>query len=154
MRLRSSALDISVNVICIIQLVGILVYLIAIWNSLPDQIPGHFNAAGEVTRFDGKGILLIMPIFACVMFAGFTLIERFPRIWNTGVKITEENRLRVYRVIRSLLGATKLITVSALIFATVFQSLSRNLPSWYLPVLFSLLTVTIVFSIIRLIRAR
>jgi uncharacterized membrane protein len=66
MRLKFSVFDIVVNIICLIQLVGIAIYLIVVWNSLPDQIPGHFNAAGEVTRFDGKGILLIMPIFACV----------------------------------------------------------------------------------------
>ena len=32
-----------------------------------------------MTRYDGKGALLVMPIFAWIMYAGFTLVERFPQ---------------------------------------------------------------------------
>ena len=154
MRLKNNIFDIIINVICLIQLVGIVVYLIITWSSLPDQIPGHFGADGTVTRWDGKGTLLVMPIFAWVSFCGITIIERFPQIWNTGVRVTEENKIRVYRVIKSLLGALKIILVTAFVLLTVIQSLALNLPDLYLPVIGTLLFGAIIVSMIRLVRAR
>ena len=154
MRLRNNIFDIIINILCVAQLVGIAIYLIVVWNSLPDQIPGHFNAAGEVNRWDNKGFLIIMPVINWMMFAGLVLVERFPHLWNVGVTVTEVNKFRVYRVTKSLLGAIKLIVVTAFTFITIIQSLAQGLPLWFLPVFISLLIATIVIFTIRLLKAR
>lgn len=37
------------------------VYLAAIWNLLPDQVPTHFDLAGNVDTWSGKSTLLFLP---------------------------------------------------------------------------------------------
>ncbi|MDS9472070.1 DUF1648 domain-containing protein [Sporosarcina pasteurii] len=38
--------------ITIILFVGSLVYLFVSWSTLPDEVPAHYNAFGEVDRWD------------------------------------------------------------------------------------------------------
>jgi uncharacterized membrane protein len=154
MAVRHSVFSFITTIIALILLLGTTIYLIVVWSSLPDQIPGHFNAAGEVTRWDSKGTLLVLPIIAWVMFIGMSLIERFPRLWNTGVKVTEENKFRIFRLLRNMICAIKLIIVAAFMFISIFQSLAIGLPAWFLPVFMGLLLLTIIFFIVGLVRAR
>jgi len=154
MQVRSGVFDIIVNVLCLIQLVGITIYLIVAWGNLPDQIPGHFGADGAVTRYDDKGILLVLPIIAWVMFIGISVVERFPQLWNTGVRVTEENKFRVYRVIKSLISKVKFIVITMFVFITIIQSLAQSLPIWFSPVFLGVLFITIIFSFCRLLLAR
>jgi len=154
MILRNSIFDIIANVICIIMLIGIVIYLLVTWGNIPDQIPGHFAADGSVNRWDSKGTLFLLPAIGWVTFIGMTIIERFPHLWNVGVRVTEENKYRVYRVAKTLLIKVKLIIVALFVFITVFQSLSQNLPSWFMPVVMALIFVPVIISVVRLIRAR
>ena len=154
MRIRNSIFDIIVNIICVLLLVGLVIYLIVAWGGIPDQIPGHFGADGTVTRYDSKGSLIIIPIIAWVMFLGISLVERFPQVWNTGVRVTEENKFRVYRVLKSLIVMVKLIVIALFTVICIIQTLVTSLPVWLLPVFMSLLFFVIVFSIVRLVLAR
>jgi len=137
-----------------ILLVGNLVYLIAVWGGLPEQIPAHFDSAGNITSYSGKGTLLIMPIVNWAMFIGISVIERFPQIWNTGVRVTKENKWRVYRIIKNMIVTTKFTMVAPFVFISVNQSLGTNLPIWFLPVFLFVCFASLVFFIINLIRAR
>lgn len=78
----------AVNLLCLILLVGIFAVLFIFWRDLPEQIPAHYDAFGRVDGWGGRGELLLCPIAAAVLYAGITLLERFPQIWNTGVAVT------------------------------------------------------------------
>jgi len=152
---KDNIFDISINIICLIQLVGIVLYLIVIWNSLPDQIPGHYGLDGSVTRYDGKGIILIEPVFAGIMYVVMLLAERSPLSWwNTGVTVMEENKFRVYRILKDLMAVTKLLIVAGFICITIMQSLSQIRLGLFLFVWFFLLFGSIIYYIIRLIKAK
>ena len=43
-------------------LLGTIVYILIIWHTLPEQIPTHYNFAGEIDGYGGRGSLLLMPI--------------------------------------------------------------------------------------------
>lgn len=58
MKLQRTKYDVIVNLICILLLVGILIYLGLNWSSIPDKIPGHYNALGVVDRWGNKGELI------------------------------------------------------------------------------------------------
>ena len=143
-----------INILCVLQIIGIIIYLLVAWNSIPDLIPGHFNASGEVNRWDSKGTLFILPGIAAVIFVGMTIIERFPHLWNTGVRVTEENKYRIYGILRGLLYSVKLIVVTMFSAISIIQSTTQTLPAWFLPVFIFPLMITIVFHIVWLIRAR
>ena len=151
----SSIYDIIVNAICLMMLAGITVYLIVAWSSLPDLVPGHYNAAGEVDRWDGKGILIILVAASWALLIIITVCERFPRTWNTaGIRITEENSARIYKIMRRLLSTVKLVVVAAFVFITLYSSLATSLPGWFLPVFLFLCLGPVVYFTVRLYRAR
>ena len=154
MRIKNSIFDIVLNIACIALLVGVTVYLIIRWSSIPDQVPGHFNASGEVTRWDNKGSLIIMPIIAGVLYIGMTILEQFPQVWNTGVRVTQENMFRVYRIMKSMISIIKFIIVAIFASIVIIQSFAVSLPAWLLPVFITLIFGTVAVNIARLIKAR
>lgn len=104
-------------------LLGAIVFILIRWPQLPEQIPSHYNFAGEIDGYSGRFSLLLMPLIGLVMDASLVLVGRFPKAWNTGVRVTLYNRVRVYRLVRDLLAELRLCM--ALFFAgfAVYQSL-------------------------------
>ena len=102
MKIKNNKIDILVEVICLVMLVGVTIYLGINWSSLPDKIPAHYDFAGNIDRWGKKGELLIVPIMSWFLYVMITGVEQIPSIWNTGVKVTAENKYRVYRVLKYL----------------------------------------------------
>ncbi len=76
---------------------------------LPREMPLHFGIDGQPDRWGGKEELWFTVILCAVLFAGLTIVLRFPRIWNTGsVKVTEQNRKWVYQNLASMLVSVRL----------------------------------------------
>ena len=94
-KIKRNALDIIETIVSLLCLIGVVVYLMVMWSRIPNQIPAHFNAAGEVNRWGSKSELIVLPIISWVLYGFITLVERYPQIWNTGVTVTEENCARV-----------------------------------------------------------
>ena len=92
MKIRRTIPDWILEGISLLVIIGTTFYLIAGWNSFPDRIPVHYNAAGEIDRWGGKGELIFLFVMTWILYIGITLIQRFPQIWNTGVQVTQENR--------------------------------------------------------------
>lgn len=154
MKIKRNGYDIFINAACPVLLLGILVFLALRWRDIPDRIPGHYNAAGVVDRWGKKGELLVVPIISWIMYIGMTLVECFPHIWNTGARVTKQNEARVYRIIKNLIGTMKLLFVLNFTSLTMNSSFSRALPQWHLPVLLMLVFGSLIFFIIKLVRAR
>ncbi len=152
MKIKISKYDIFVNLTCLALLIGIVVYLVLFWNRIPDKIPGHYNAAGVVDRWGNKGELFVVPIVAWIMYIGLTILERFPQVWNTGVQVTEENKERVYRILKNMISTEKLLMVAVFIFLTINSSFSIGLPIWFLPVFLILMFGSLILFIISLIK--
>ena len=153
-KIERNALDILESIVSLLSIVGVAVYLILAWNQIPDKIPGHYNALGEVNRWGNKSELIVLPIISVVMYGLITLIERYPQVWNTGVRVTEENRAQVYRLLKSLIAVVKMFTLLVFASLTVISSLSLKLPMWYLFAFLLLLFGTMAVFIVRLTRLR
>ncbi|EGQ26347.1 hypothetical protein HMPREF9372_1627 [Sporosarcina newyorkensis 2681] len=59
-----------------------LAYLLLHWNRLPDQIPAHFGANGEVDRWGSKFELFILPAIALFLWIGLSVLEKYPHLYN------------------------------------------------------------------------
>lgn len=154
LKLKKSKYDILVEIVCLILLIGVLIYLVLNWNSIPERIPGHYNAMGEIDRMGSKKELLVLPIISWLMYLGMTVLERFPQIWNTGVTVTAENKERVYRVLKNMLSTMKLIMVAVFVYLTINSSQAISLSVWFLPVFITLMFGSIIFFIIKLVRVK
>ena len=153
-KIERNALDILEAIVSLSCLVGVTAYLLLAWNTIPDQIPAHYNAAGEVNRWGSKSELIVLPIISVLLYGLITLIEHYPQVWNTGVRITDENRTVVYRLLKNLIAWVKMITLSIFGSLTVISSLSLNLPIWFLLVFLVLLFGIIAYYIVRITRLR
>ena len=129
-----------------VLLLGSIVFVLIRFPSLPEQIPSHFNFAGEVDGYSGRWMLLTMPIFGLVMDAVLALVGRFPKSWNTGTRITLYNRVRVYRLVRDLLAELRL--GSALFFAVFSVYLSLT-PEHFSANILGGLTLLFIIPIVR-----
>ena len=129
-----------------VVLLGAIVFVLIRFPHLPEQIPIHFNAKGEIDGYGGRFSLLLMPLIGLVMDASLVLVGRFPKSWNTGVRITLYNRVRVYRLVRDLLAELRFTT--ALFFGgfAVYQSL---LPEHFSGNVIGVMTLLIFIPLVR-----
>jgi uncharacterized membrane protein len=79
----------------------------ASWATLPDSVPTHFNAAGVADAWGSKSSLLLFPAVALAMWAGLTVLARFPQVYNYVRAITPENAARQYAMGRTFVIALK-----------------------------------------------
>ena len=154
MKIENTKADRILDLIGWIMLIGTLAYLILGWSSFPDQIPMHYNGAGEIDRWGGKGEIIFLEVVMWILYLGIGLVEKYPQIWNTGVEVTPQNKERVYRILKYMLKTLK--TLTALIFAyLIVNSLQGTpLPGWFTPVTLILVFGDMAFWMVLLYRIR
>ncbi len=154
MNIKNTIADTVMEYICRLLLVGTLIYLIVRWNAIPDQIPTHYNAAGEIDGWGGKGMVWLPVVISWGLYLGITFIGHYPELWNTGVKITEKNKEKVYRLIKYLIGTSKLILVSVFTLLTVFSTLEKPFPAWFTGIYLAVLIGDVAFWLVRIFMER
>lgn len=152
--MKRHPLDRWMNRLCLLILLSTAVFLVLYWGRIPAQVPMHYNAAGEIDRWGDRSSLLILPVISWLLYGLLTVAEQFPGAWNTGVKITEENRERVYPLLGHLLSTLKLLVVAMFTWIILWCALARPLPVWFLPVVLGVVSGDMVYWLIRVLRAR
>lgn len=151
MRKKSSLIF---NILCLVMLIGITVFLIVKWTSIPSVVISHYDFAGNADGFGKKSSVLVPPITAWILYVLMTVISCFPGVWNTGVKVTDENRERVYSVILNMLNIIKTIIVFIFCYMTLCMVLEYRLPAWLSIVEIIVILVTIIGSMVKLYKVR
>jgi len=118
--------------------------LLAFWPELPEEIPHHFDARGTPDRWGGHSVLWLLGGMILLFYAGVTILQRFPRVFNYPWAITESNaQVQFTLAVRLLrwLKAAFVWTFFATILATcrVATGRSAGLP-WMMP--FALVVAT------------
>lgn len=154
MKTENTRADRILDLLGWILLIGTLAYLILGWSSFPDQIPMHYNGAGEIDRWGGKGEIIFIEVMMWILYLGIGVVEKYPQIWNTGVEVTVKNKEKVYRTLKYMLKTLKFLT--ALIFAyLIVNSLqSAPLPGWFTPAVMIFVFGDMAFWLIRLFRIK
>jgi uncharacterized membrane protein len=140
------------DVLCAAVFAVMLAYLFLAWAGLPARFPTHFNAAGEADGWGGKPSLLPLPIINIVVYAGLTLLGKYPHAFNYPCEINAGNAYRQYSNARMMLSWIKLeITVSFgyIEWSMIHVALGNRPVLWILP--FILITVigTVLFYLFR-----
>lgn len=154
MKLKNSKMDIAMEIICFAALVGMTAFLVSEWSGMPEKIPMHYDWAGNIDRWGKKSELLFLPIMTWGLYAFITFLEQIPQIWNTGVTVTEENKVRVYRVLKYMIKTLKLFFVLSFVYMVFHSVTMTNLPTWFTWVSILGPIVLIVFWIVRLLQVK
>lgn len=140
----------------IMELIGITIILVLIFHvitsytSLPDKIPGHFNAQGEITRYGSKAEILIMPIFGILMYIGLTLIQINPKVWS--VSSREDVETKVYHNLKSMIISLKVQLIGFFLYIAYNQIKGTNLSIDATIIFISIVLMTLAFFITRAYR--
>lgn len=154
MKIQNNKIDWVMEGMCIALLVGIVLCLLICWGNIPERIPGHYDAMGNIDRWGKKGEILFLPILSCVLYLLITGLEQIPRIWNVGVKVTEENQYRVYRCLKYMIKSVKLLMVADFSYLTLHTLTGKPLPWWFTFVFLGLMFGDLIFWIVRLYRVQ
>lgn len=154
MKIKNSPADIIMEILGLIMLIGTPLYLLIRWSSIPDKLPMHYNFAGEIDRWGGKGEILFLVVMVWILYLMISLVEHFPSIWNTGVQVTSENRARVYRTLKYMVKTLKLVMTLIFTFLIFNTVAGTPLPGWFTPAYLILIIGNFVFWLIRLYRVR
>ena len=133
---------------------GSLIFLIYNWNRLPDLVPAHYNALGDVDRWGSKMELFILPIVGAFIALLMQLFEKFPESHNYPERLSKENIKEFYLLSRKLVNQIK--NICLIIFAlTLIESVSIALGMgngfgvWFLPISILSVLIPIVLGIIK-----
>ena len=121
---------IVLEVLSLIVLLGTIMFLILYWRHLPDQVPAHYDARGQIDGWGGKGMLFFEPIMMLVLYVTLSLAKtiRFR-------SLKKEVRAPAPPL---MLPAMKLVLLAGLGYMTVCTALARPLGAWFLPVFLTL----------------
>ena len=152
-------IEIYCEVVAAAAVAFVIIYLSATWMTLPDKVPTHFNFTGTPDQWGSKYMLLLLVGIAFVLYAGLSILSRFPHIYNYPFAITDENRQRQYLLARQMMTALKAELVCVFVFITwqtinVARGNARDLTIWFTPVFLVIVFGTIAIYFIRAYRSR
>ena len=142
--------DLIVEIAAIVSVLALWILVAATYSELPDVIPVHYDATGQADAYGDKSKILELPVIATVLYAGLTILSRFPQIFNYPVRITENNASMQYRNAARMLRCVKFSIV--LIFGGIVLQTIRNvgghtegLGTWSLPVTLAIIFVPVIY---------
>lgn len=142
------------DIIGFLFFIGSIIFLLSVWNTLPDQVPTHFNAAGEVDHMGSKWQLLILPGIGIGIALFMKFVEKHPEIHNYPARLNESNAEQFYLQSRKIVNQLKnmiLIIFTLILFESVSIALGwgGGFGEWFLPITIVGLGVPIVLGIIN-----
>ncbi|MDR3668184.1 MAG: DUF1648 domain-containing protein [Ignavibacteriaceae bacterium] len=152
MKLKYTKIQIALEIVGLLLIIGMIIFICVRWNQIPQKIPGHYNAMGEIDRWGSKSEILIMPIVGILLYIFITIMSFFPLIWNVPIQVTDENKEAVYLVVKSLIIFTKIEMLGMFFYINYYTATSQSLPIVFLPVSMMILFGTIIFFILRTYR--
>ena len=152
MEMKYTRLQKIIEAIGIIITIVYIIYFITSFGNFPDRTPAHYDFAGEVTRYSSKYEMLLMPILGVLLYAGITLLQKYPKAWNVPIKVTEENEEQAYSILRTGIIVTKVQMIGIFALISYYSSNMKSIPV-YMSVLFILVPIiTIIIGLIKIFR--
>jgi uncharacterized membrane protein len=151
--------DKAMEAICLAALLALWTGTILFFPDLPDQIPVHFNAAGEADGHGGKAQIFILPFIATILYVGMSIVNQHPHIYNYVTPVTAKNARSLYTFATRLIRTLKLVAVlifGGIVLMTYHASLkhTKNIGWWFLPLVVAMMILPVVFYVVKMLRSR
>jgi uncharacterized membrane protein len=115
---------------------------------LPEEIPTHFDGAGNPNAWGTSLLILILPSVALLVYLGMTAVGRNAAAFNYPFRVTPANRGRLEAMTLTMISALKLETI-ALMALLQFETIKAarihhlSLAPWVVPIGIGLIFATI-----------
>ncbi|MEF2292773.1 DUF1648 domain-containing protein [Virgibacillus dokdonensis] len=133
---------------------GTIIFVIWVWKYIPNEVPAHFNSAGEITRWGSKWELLIILIPGIFTATFMGVMERYPESHNYPKRFNEANAKAFYLHSRKMMNQLKnicLIIFSIITLESIFIAMSwwEGLGVWMLPLLITFAFFPLILSFMK-----
>lgn len=155
---RLTTTDKFLNGLAVVMLVVFWGYTAWVYSSQPAVIPIHFNAAGEADNWGPRFLLWVLPIIATLLAGAFTVLNRYPHVFNYPVKVTPENALRQYTLATRMLRGLRL-SIILLFFSAMYMGVRSaqvhiaGVGVWVLPFALTVVGIPIIAYILAASRS-
>jgi len=151
---KYTKLQIALEIIGLLIIVGMIIFIYIRWNQIPQQIPLHYNAMDKVDNWGSKDEILFLPVISILLYVFLTLMSFFPQMQKIPVIITDENREAVYRNLKNLIIFMKVEILILFFFLLAYTATAQpEIPGFYFPVFLIIVLGTIIFFYVRIIQS-
>lgn len=132
-------------------LLGMFFYLIFRWGSIPSMVPSHYGAGGEADAWNTKGVILLMPFIALILYGVLSLITFFPNVWQVKDTAAAQGNRRIYAGVRGLLTASKCVMTAIFCYITICSASLRPLGKYFTAISVLAVLGVILFYTVKII---
>lgn len=112
-----------------LSLLGVTVYTVIRYGSLPEKIPTHFDGAGMADAYGHKSMLVMLIFLAWMLFGVLSAVAFLPPdAWSV-----PNRNPRTLAAAADMLAVMKLVTVLMFCWLIFCSVQGRNLGGWFLP---------------------
>lgn len=148
-----SRLDLVCDVFGAACLLAMFLLVALYWKQLPERIPAHYGIDGQPTAWGGRISVIIVPLACLLLYVLMTLSRIMPEsMYNSPVKLTEENRERQLSLGRELLSVMKCCLLVSFMPLLIMMLKARPLPGWLPGLQLALILIPIVVYIVRMVK--
>lgn len=152
------------TVLSFLALLGVTLFVLLRWSSLPAQIPVHYDGAGQPSGYGGRGELISLMVVSWLMLAVLTVLSFFPQTWNLPGTGRRAVRIASFRTVsigavgqspRALQAAADMLAVLRLEIALLFSwlllcsSQAKPVGAWFLPVMLAAVLANVLVGLVR-----
>lgn len=144
----------TLDSLCLVGLFYAAIMTFVKYGDMPEMIPMHQNFMGEIDRYGSKSEIFILVLVAFGLHSIIGIVENYPQLWNTGIKLTEENKERVYSLLRAMVKTVKYLVSAIFITMILFTLNLKVMPVYCLYIFMALVAMTIIITITKLFRLK
>jgi uncharacterized membrane protein len=157
--ITSKPIDNIIEALGIAGLLWLLGSSVYFYASLPEIIPRHFNAYGQPDGYSRKEIIWTLPVLGSLLYAGMTLLSRYPHLFNYPQRVTQKNAAELYTLGMRLNKSLRTIIACLLAYMnhSVIQTSLGNqsgLGIGFTPVVLALIFGTIAYFLYQFSKIR
>jgi uncharacterized membrane protein len=146
-------IDWLIEGLAIAALMTFIGYAIYWYQRVPQIIPIHFDASGNIDNYGSKIHLLILPGIGVFIYVLLTAIGLFPHTYNFTQKITPENAPRQYLLATRFIRFLKSVIIGIFFFigimiTRVSMNQTDTMGIWLLPVILGFVFIPIIVYLV------
>ena len=126
--MKQKIFDRALLAVGLLALAGSALFLALSWRAMPDQIPTHFDAAGQIDGWGPKSTALILPILGVLMFGMFQFIA----LLCSGMKKT--GGVRPMLAMETMCRLLAVLTALVFAYMTICSVRAVPLGRWFMAV--------------------
>lgn len=131
----------------VLILLGMTIFVLLRWPSLPKQLPARFGAGGEITVWGDRSSLMLLLVLSWVMFAGMAVLSFFPQSWNIPKRTP-----RAYQAAADAMSVLRLILALFFAYMEFCTALCRGIGVWVMPAMLALVAGDVLYMLVQSFR--